>query len=88
MTRPPTLLLVGGPTALISYGELRLLTDPTFDPPGEYQVPGVDLVLRKLTGPAVALESLETIDGALLSHDHHFDNLDRAGRQMLPRAGV
>ena len=87
MTRSPTLLLVGGPTALISFGGLRLLTDPTFDPPGEYEVPGVDLVLRKLTGPDVALEEVEPIDAVLLSHDHHFDNLDRAGRQMLPRAG-
>ena len=34
-TDAPTLRLVGGPTALIAYGELRLLTDPTFGPPGE-----------------------------------------------------
>lgn len=27
----------GGPTTLIEYGGLRLLTDPTFDDPGEYQ---------------------------------------------------
>jgi L-ascorbate metabolism protein UlaG (beta-lactamase superfamily) len=87
VTESPTLLLVGGPTALISYGGLRLLTDPTFDPPGEYEVPGADLVLRKLTGPAVALEELGPIDAVLLSHDHHFDNLDRAGRAMLRRAG-
>ncbi|MDX2760957.1 MBL fold metallo-hydrolase, partial [Streptomyces europaeiscabiei] len=26
----------GGPTALIEYGGLRLLTDPTFDAPGDY----------------------------------------------------
>jgi len=25
---------IGGPTALIDVGEWRLLTDPTFDPPG------------------------------------------------------
>ena len=25
---------LGGPTALIEGGEWRLLTDPTFDPPG------------------------------------------------------
>ncbi len=87
MSESPTLLLIGGPTALISYGGLRLLTDPTFDPPGEYPVPGVDLVLRKLTGPAAALDELGPIDAVLLSHDHHFDNLDKAGRAMLPRAG-
>jgi L-ascorbate metabolism protein UlaG (beta-lactamase superfamily) len=47
----PTLRLVGGPTALISYGGLRLLTDPTFDPPGDYPRPGTNIVLRKLAGP-------------------------------------
>jgi hypothetical protein len=28
--------LTGGPTVLIEPGELRLLVDPTFGPPGEY----------------------------------------------------
>jgi L-ascorbate metabolism protein UlaG (beta-lactamase superfamily) len=29
---------IGGPTALLEFGGLRLLTDPTFDPPaGEYR---------------------------------------------------
>ena len=42
------LLLIGGPTALIDYGGLRFLTDPTFDPPGEHPRPGTNIVLRKL----------------------------------------
>jgi L-ascorbate metabolism protein UlaG (beta-lactamase superfamily) len=83
----PTLRLVGGPTALISYGGLRLLTDPTFSPPGELRRPGTDIVLRKLTGPAVPPEAVEPIDAVLLSHDHHLDNLDPIGREFLPRAG-
>ncbi|KND38540.1 Zn-dependent hydrolase, partial [Streptomyces stelliscabiei] len=29
----------GGPTALIEYGGLRIVTDPTLDPPGEYPMP-------------------------------------------------
>ncbi len=29
----PTLRLIGGPTALITYGGLRILTDPALDPP-------------------------------------------------------
>jgi L-ascorbate metabolism protein UlaG (beta-lactamase superfamily) len=82
-----TLRLIGGPTALISYGGLRLLTDPTFDPPGEHPRPGTPLVLRKLSGPAVPASDLEPIDAVLLSHDHHSDNLDPAGREFLPRAG-
>jgi L-ascorbate metabolism protein UlaG (beta-lactamase superfamily) len=28
------------------------------------------------------------LDAVLLSHDHHFDNLDNAGRAMLPSVGV
>ena len=32
-------------------------------------------------------DGLGRIDLVLLSHDHHFDNLDRAGRAMLGRAG-
>ncbi len=86
-TDAPTLRLVGGPTALISYGELRLLTDPTFSPPGEFRRPGTDIVLRKLTGPAFAPEQVEPIDAVLLSHDHHHDNLDPMGREFLPQAG-
>ena len=39
--RTLTALLVGGPTAVLEYGGLRLLTDPTFDPPGRRsRVPG------------------------------------------------
>ncbi|MGA8217760.1 MAG: MBL fold metallo-hydrolase [Solirubrobacterales bacterium] len=83
----PTLLLVGGPTAVISYGGLRLLTDPTFDPPGEHPRPGTPVVLRKLRGPALEASELDPIDAVLLSHDHHSDNLDPAGREFLPRAG-
>jgi L-ascorbate metabolism protein UlaG (beta-lactamase superfamily) len=52
-----TVRLVGGPTALIAYGGLWLLTDPGFEPPGEYPVAGRPVVLRKRAGPAVAPEA-------------------------------
>jgi L-ascorbate metabolism protein UlaG (beta-lactamase superfamily) len=84
--RAPTLLLIGGPTALITYGGMRILTDPTFDPPGDFPRPGTPVVLHKLTGPAVPSEELEPVDAVLISHDHHSDNLDQAGRAFLPRA--
>lgn len=80
--------LIGGPTALLEYGGLRLLTDPTFDPPGEHPRPGSPVVLTKLTGPAVAADDVGPVNGVLLSHDHHADNLDSAGRAFLARAGV
>jgi L-ascorbate metabolism protein UlaG (beta-lactamase superfamily) len=43
---------------------------------------------RKLTGPAIAAADLGNIDAVLLSHDHHADNLDPAGRALLPSAGT
>lgn len=76
---------VGGPTCLLEFGGVRLLTDPTFDPGGgEYQSGPV--TLRKLTGPALNLQAVGPFDYVLLSHDHHFDNLDHAGRGVLSRA--
>ena len=82
----PTIRLIGGPTALITYGGLRILTDPTFDPPGDYPRPGTPVVLHKLAPPAVALDEVLPVDLVLLSHDHHSDNLDRSGRAMLGEA--
>lgn len=74
--------LIGGPTGLLEIGNLRLLTDPTFDPAGEeYRTPLY--TLRKTVGPAIAAESIGHIDAVLLSHDHHFDNLDHNGRTLL-----
>jgi hypothetical protein len=40
-----------------------------------------------LTGPAAAAD-LGPIDAVLVSHDHHGDNLDSAGRSLLPAAGA
>jgi len=34
----------------------------------------------------MAAESLLPLDAVLLSHDHHFDNLDHAGRHLLSSA--
>ncbi|HST56476.1 MAG TPA: MBL fold metallo-hydrolase [Solirubrobacteraceae bacterium] len=78
---------IGGPTALIEVGGLRLLTDPTFDAPGKRYHFGWGTMSRKLQGPAVAAAELGRIDAVLLSHDHHDDNLDAAGRELLPSAG-
>jgi L-ascorbate metabolism protein UlaG (beta-lactamase superfamily) len=36
--------LIGGPTALLDIDGLTILTDPTFDAPGEYPIPGGVLV--------------------------------------------
>ncbi len=73
--------LVGGPTAELEYGGIRWLTDPALSPPGEYEGG-----LVKVTGPAVDLAQADPVDGVLLSHDHHSDNLDPDGRAFLPSA--
>jgi L-ascorbate metabolism protein UlaG (beta-lactamase superfamily) len=86
MTQNPlTLTLVGGPTVVLEYAGLRLLTDPTFDAPRTYEG---GIALHKLTGPALGADEVGAIDAVLLSHDQHPDNLDEAGRAFLPRAGV
>jgi L-ascorbate metabolism protein UlaG (beta-lactamase superfamily) len=77
---------IGGPTALIEVGGWRLLTDPTFDPPGRSYRFGWGTGSRKLAGPAIAADALGPIDAVLLTHEHHEDNLDAAGRALLPSA--
>jgi L-ascorbate metabolism protein UlaG (beta-lactamase superfamily) len=79
---------IGGPTALIEVGGWRLLTDPTFDDAGGKYAFGWGTGSRKLAGPAVPASALPPIDAVLLSHDHHDDNLDPAGRALLPAAGA
>jgi L-ascorbate metabolism protein UlaG (beta-lactamase superfamily) len=79
---------VGGPTVLIEAAGWRILTDPTFDAPGRKYNFGWGTSSRKLAGPAIAAADLGPIDAILLTHDHHDDNLDAAGRTLLPSAGV
>ncbi|MDP4265177.1 MAG: MBL fold metallo-hydrolase [Bacteroidota bacterium] len=73
---------IGGATALLEAGGLRLLTDPTFDPKDSKYDTGL-YVLHKMTNPSVEVNTIGKIDIVLLSHDHHFDNLDNSGRQLL-----
>jgi L-ascorbate metabolism protein UlaG (beta-lactamase superfamily) len=79
---------IGGPTVLIEIEGWRVLTDPTFDPAGGSYRFGWGTGSRKLTGPAMAATDIGPIDAVLLTHDHHEDNLDPAGRALLPAAGT
>lgn len=87
--QPLTAQLIGGPTLVIETGGLRIITDPTFDEPRNYPVMfDADVVqpprpLCKTEPPALKPQEVGQIDVALVSHDHHEDNLDRAGRQFL-----
>ncbi|MEO3927634.1 MBL fold metallo-hydrolase [Micromonosporaceae bacterium B7E4] len=79
---------IGGPTTLIEVGAWRLLTDPTFDPPGRTYAFGWGTSSQKVTGPAVNPTELGRVDAVLLTHDHHGDNLDDLGRTLLPGAAT
>lgn len=73
---------IGGPTALVEYAGLRVLLDPTFDPPGDYP----DDELTKTAGPGLPASAVEPVDLVLLSHHGHADNFDAAGRELTMRS--
>ncbi|NUP50207.1 MAG: MBL fold metallo-hydrolase [Catenulispora sp.] len=75
---------LGGPSALLDYGGVKILVDPTFDPPGDYPIG--ERVLTKTAGPALSADQVGAVDVVLLSHDQHPDNLDRGGREYLDTA--
>ena len=79
---------IGGPTVLIEVEGWTILSDPTFDAPGRTYTFGWGTSSRKTTGPARSVDDLPPIDLVLISHDNHADNLDDAGRAMLPSAGT
>jgi L-ascorbate metabolism protein UlaG (beta-lactamase superfamily) len=82
-----TATLIGGPTAVLEVGGLRIITDPTFDPPQTYTGAGTEGTngITKTAGPALSADEVAPVDVALVSHDHHIDNLDESGRQFLAR---
>lgn len=79
---------IGGPTVLIEVEGWTLLTDPTFDPPGRRYAFGWGTSSHKVAGPALRPGDLPDIDAVLLTHDHHGDNLDDAGRTVAAAAGT
>ena len=58
---------IGGPTVLIEVGGWRLLTDPTFDPPGRRYDFGLGTSSRKLAGPSVDPSELDDAGRRVLS---------------------
>ena len=80
MKTPVNVTYLGGPTVIFEIGGLRIMTDPTLDPPGDFPA-GPDYIIKKLSGPA--FNNIGIIDLILLSHDQHDDNLDKSGRELL-----
>lgn len=74
--------VLGGPTTVIDVAGLRIVIDPTFDPPGEHRY------LTKTAGPVAGTEQLGAVDVVLVSHDEHPDNLDTAGRAFAQSVPV
>lgn len=68
--------VLGGPTTVIDINGLRIVIDPTFDPPGQKGY------LTKTANPAVPSAALGDIDVVLISHDEHPDNLDGEGHRV------
>jgi L-ascorbate metabolism protein UlaG (beta-lactamase superfamily) len=79
-----TVTYVGGPTAILEYAGLRILLDPTFDPPRQYD-DGDGETLVKTAAPGVSIDDIGEIDLVLLSHHEHEDNLDSSGRELVRR---
>ncbi len=78
---------LGGPSAVLEYGGLRFLLDPTFDEPQSYEDPG-STTLVKTRGPALGPDEIGQIDVVLASHHEHPDNLDTRGAEFAMTAPV
>jgi L-ascorbate metabolism protein UlaG (beta-lactamase superfamily) len=70
---------IGGPTAGSRWA-VAVVDRPDLRAPGRRYSFGWGSSSQTLTGPAIAAADLGPIDAVLVSHDHHGDNLDRAGR--------
>jgi len=80
---------LGTASVVLDYADSRFITDPTFDPEGSTYsmappwLPGTWFDSTKgYTSPVVPPE-VGRFDAALVSHDHHFDNLDLGGRALV-----
>jgi L-ascorbate metabolism protein UlaG (beta-lactamase superfamily) len=81
------LTYIGGPTVLLEYAGLRIVTDPTFDHPQEYVEAGAT-TLVKTAGPGVSRKDVWPVDLVLLSHHGHKDNLDWEGLELIAQGPV
>ncbi|MFS4583490.1 MBL fold metallo-hydrolase [Phaeobacter sp. C3_T13_0] len=82
------LCFIGMATVVFEIGGSRFITDPVLDPAGTGYTLGSTGAVRYVNevGPATAVTDIGPVDYALVSHDHHKDNLDRSGRDFLKTA--
>lgn len=74
---------LGGPTVILEYAGLTIVTDPTFDAPQAYDDGDGSPPLVKTAGPGIGRTDLPAVDLVLLSHHEHEDNLDYEGLELL-----
>ncbi|TPW75664.1 MBL fold metallo-hydrolase [Schumannella soli] len=74
---------IGGPTVLLEWAGLRIVTDPTFDPPQTYVGDAGTATLVKTHGPGLTRAEVGVVDLVLLSHHAHKDNLDWEGLELI-----
>ena len=83
------LTYLGTATLALRIGETSLLTDPVFAAAGTtydfgpWFVPRSWFASEKTYRTPAEPSTLGRFDGVLLSHDHHADNLDFAGRKLI-----
>jgi len=81
---------IGGPTALLERGGLRVLTDPMLGPRGPHafvlpkhpSTGAPDASITRYTAPAAF--DTEALDAILISHTHA-DHVDASAKQRLPK---
>lgn len=94
-TQPPaaahgSIQWLGGPTALLEYGELRVITDPMLGPrgPNAFVLPKhpstgePNAAIARYLAPAA--HSLAGLHAILISHTHN-DHVDARAKELLPK---
>ena len=80
---------LGTATLALEIGDIRMLTDPAFDPVGTrydfgpWFAPQSWFASEKTYSTPVDPDAIGDFDAVLLSHDQHADNLDLAGRRLV-----
>jgi L-ascorbate metabolism protein UlaG (beta-lactamase superfamily) len=85
-TTPAELTFIGTATTIVRLGRFTVLTDPNFLRRGQRAYLGKGLWTRRLTDPAMTVDTLPPLSGVVLSHLHgdHFDRVARAGLDRTP----
>lgn len=86
-----TIHWIGGPTAVLERGGLRVITDPMLGPRGEnaFTLPKhpssgvIDAPVARYTSPAPL--TIDGLDAILISHTHN-DHVDATAKRMLPKS--